>query len=208
MGGAAVTPSLTEQRGTRRRLTKTDPDPRVRWRAQALLLVADGRPVAEAARLFRTPENRVRAWRSRFLEGGRRGLADEPRTGRPAKLDAAALAFLGEALEASPQADGLRVTVWSIRDVREVLAERFGVRVCAATVHRAGQRLGDWYRLPRHDLTHRQDREAVAAAEEMLAWLRKTALAPPERFSWSTSTSARSTATPGWRRGGDGGGAG
>ncbi len=119
------------------------------------------------------------AAKARFLAGGRRGLADEPRSGRPPKLNAAALAFLAEALEASPQAYGLPVTVWSIRDLREVLAARLGVRVCTATVHRAVQRLGYRYRRPRHDLRHRQDQEAVAAAEEVLAWRRKKALAPP-----------------------------
>ncbi len=131
--------------------------------------------MAAVARLFETGPNRIRAWRptARFLAGGRRGLADEPRSGRPPKLNAAALAFLAEALEASPQAYGLPVTVWSIRDLREVLAARLGVRVCTATVHRAVQRLGYRYRRPRHDLRHRQDQEAVAAAEEVLAWRRK-----------------------------------
>ena len=187
-------------------LTRTDPDPRVRRRAHALLLLAQDRSVAAVARLFGTAPHRVRAWRSRFLAGGRQGLADEPRTGRPPKLDAAALAFLGEALEAGPQAYGLPVTVWSIRDLREVLAQRLGVRVCAATVHRAVQRLGYRYRRPRHDLKQRQDQEAVAAAAEVLAWLRKKALTPPARFTSSTWTSVKSTDTPGWRRSGSDGG--
>jgi hypothetical protein len=37
-----------------RHLTKTDPDPRVRRRAQALLLVEEGQTLAGAARLFHT----------------------------------------------------------------------------------------------------------------------------------------------------------
>jgi transposase len=154
------------------------------------------------ARLFETAPHRVRAWRSRFLAGGRQGLADEPRSGRPPKLDAAALAFLEEALETSPQAYGLPVTTWSIRDLRAVLAARLGLRVCTATVHRAVQRLGYRYRRPRHDLTHRQDHEAVAATTEVLAWLRKKALMPPARFTCSTWTSAKCTATHGWRKSG------
>ncbi len=168
-----MAPTLAPCADDLRGLTRTDPDPRVRRRAHALLLVAEGRTVAAVARLFETGPNRIRAWRARFLAGGRRGLADEPRSGRPPKLNAAALAFLAEALEASPQAYGLPVTVWSIRDLREVLAARLGVRVCTATVHRAVQRLGYRYRRPRHDLRHRQDQEAVAAAEEVLAWRRK-----------------------------------
>ena len=188
-------------------MTRTGPDPRVRRRAHALLLLVEGHSVAAVARLFGTAPNRVRAWSSRFLARGRPGLADEPRTGRPPKLDAAALAFLDEALEAVPQAYGLPVAVWSIRDLREVLAARLGVRVCATTVHRAVQRLGSRYRRPRHDLEHRQDHEAVAGAAEVLAWLRKKAPTPPASFTSSTWTSARSTATPGWRRSGSDGGA-
>src|SRR5918995_988601 len=113
---------LRVQQETLRQLTRTDPDPRVRRRAHALLLLTEGRSVVAVARLFETAPHRVRTWRARFLAGGRQGLADEPRTGRPPKLDAAALAFLEEALAASPQAYGLPVTIWSIRDLREKFA--------------------------------------------------------------------------------------
>jgi transposase len=181
-------------------VTRTDPDPRVRRRAHALLLLTQEHSVAAVARLFRTAPHRVRAWRARFLAGGRQGLADEARPGRPPKLDAAALAFLSAALEASPHAYGLPVTIWSIRNLRDVLVHHLGVHVCTATVHRAVQRLGYRYRRPRHDLTHRQDHEAVAATTEVLTWLRKKALTPPANFVWSSSMSARFTATPGWQR--------
>jgi transposase len=187
-----------------RHLSRTDPDPRVRRRAHALLLLSEGHAVVAVARLFATAPHRVRAWRSRFLTSGRHGLADEPRPGRPPTLDAVALAFLREALEASPQTYGLPVTIWSIRDLRAVLAHRLGVRVCTATVHRAVQRLGYRYRRPRHDLTHRQDQEAVAAAEDVLSWLRKKAVTPPVNCGWSTSTSARSTVIPAWQKCGNG----
>jgi transposase len=193
---------LRAQQETVRHLTRTDPDPRVRRRAHALLLLTEGHSVVAVARLFETAPHRVRAWRSRFLASGRQGLADEPRSGRPPKLDATALAFLGEALEAGPQVYGLPVTIWSIRDLRAVLAHRLGVRVCATTVHRAVQRLGYRYRRPRHDLTHRQDHEAVAATTEVLVWLRKKALTPPAHFASSTWMSAKSTAIPGWRKSG------
>jgi transposase len=195
---------LRAQQETLRHLTRTDPDPRVRRRAHALLLLTAGHSVVAVARLFETAPHRVRAWRSRFLAGGRQDLADAPRTGRPPKLDAAALAFLEEALEAGPQAYGLPVTIWSIRDLREVLAQRLGLRVCTATVHRAVQRLGYRYRRPRHDLRHRQDLEAVAAAEHVLAWLQKKALAPPTNSVWSTSTNARSMVIPAWQKCGNG----
>ena len=169
---------LCAQQEVLRQLTRTDPDPRVRRRAHALLLLTQDSSVVAVARLFATAPHRVRAWRSRFLAGGRQGLADEPRTGRPPKLDAAALAFLSEALETGPQAYGLPVTIWSIRDLRDVLAHRLGVQVCPATVHRAVHRLGYRYRRPRHVQTNRQEAEAVMAAELVLTWLQKKPCRP------------------------------
>jgi len=74
--------------------------------------------------------------------------------------------------------------------------------VRVSTVHRAVQRLGYRYRRPRHDLWHRQDREAVASVKEVLAW-RGKAPAPAGSTS-SPWTNARSTGTPGWRRCGSG----
>ena len=87
-----------------RRLVKTDPDPRVRRRAQALLMLAEGASVLEVARWFRTAAHRVRTWRGWFLAGGRDRWADDPRCGRPPKLGPGELALLDEALERGPQA--------------------------------------------------------------------------------------------------------
>ncbi len=196
---------LRERAEELRRLAKGDPDPLVRRRAQAVFMLAQGESVLAVARWFRTAPHRVRAWRGWFLEGGRDLLADDRRTGRPPKLGPAELALLDEALERGPQAYGWPVTVWSIRDLCEFLWRERQVRVSVYTVHRAVLGLGYRYRRPRHDLQHRQDAEAVASAKEVLAWLGK-APAPGSSVS-STSTSARSTATPGWRRSGSGVGA-
>jgi len=186
-----------------RHLAKTDADPRVRRRAHAVLLGLEGRAFAEVARLFETAPHRARAWRDRFLAEGRSGLADRARSGRPPKLDAAALAFLSEALEQGPQAYGLPVTVWSIRDLQALLKRERGLEVSIYTVHRRVQALGYRYRRPRHDLTHRQDVEAVAAAKRVLDWLQQKALLSLDDPIWSTWTSVRSIPIPTWQRSGD-----
>jgi transposase len=196
---------LGEQLALLRRLIKTDGDPRVRHRADALLLVAEGMPVVRAARLLGTSPYRVRVWRDRFLARGREGLADQPRPGRPPKLDAAARAILAEALERGPEAFGLPVAVWSVRDLHALLARR-GIAACPATVHRTIRAMGYRYRRPRHDLKHRQDAEAVAAAERVLNWLKKGAPEGVTGSAWSTSTSAKSIPILGWRRSGNHGG--
>ncbi len=195
---------LAEHGGDLRRLVKTDPDARARRRAQAVRLVAQGEAVVRVAKLFGTAPHRVRVWRDRYLERGRDGLLDARRGGRPRKRGPADLALLDEALQRGPQAYGWPVPVWSLRDRCELLWQHRQVRVSGYTVHRAVQGLGSRYRRPRHDLWHRQDRDAVAAAKEVLAWLGK---APsPAGCTWSTWTSARATGILGWRRCGGAGG--
>ncbi len=181
-----------------RSLVKTDPDPRVRHRAQALVMLAQGASVLGVARWFRTAPHRVRAWRTWFLEGGRDRLADDRRTGRPPKLGPDDLAFLDEALQRGPQAYGWPVTTWSIRDLQELLRQHRQVEVSVYTVYRTVRGLGYRYRRPRHDLKHRQDAEAVASARQVLAWLGKgPAPRPvaPAPSTWCISMSARSTGT-------------
>ncbi len=190
-----------------RQLTKTDPDPRVRRRAQTLLLVEQGQTLASAARLMGTAAHRIRIWQTRFAAEGRQGLVDRPRRGRPPALDEAACAFLEEALEQGPQAYGLLVTIWSIRDLQALLQRERGITVSVCTLHRVVHALGYRYRRPRHDLRHRQDAEAVAAAKQVLTWLEKKALLSPNdpllsASIWSISTNAKFTPTPTWQKSG------
>ena len=182
---------------------KTDPDPRVRRRAQALLWVAQSHSQASAARLLQTSAYRVHVWQQRFDAFGRAGLVDRPRGGRPHALSEADRALLAEALERGPQAYGVPMTIWSIRDLHALLQREHSVRVSVDTVHRAVQALGYRYRRPRHDLTHRQNAEAVAAAKQVLDWLQKKRLLSPDDSIWSTWTSVKSTRTPTWQRSGD-----
>ena len=98
----AMSSDLRAQQEMLHQLPRTDPEPRARRRAHALLLLIRDSSFVAVARLLATGPHRVRAWRSRFLSSGRQGLGDEPRTGRPPKLDAAALAFLSEARRPDP----------------------------------------------------------------------------------------------------------
>jgi len=124
---------LAPHRATLLQLTRTDSDPRVRPRADALVLVADGQSLSSAARAVHPSAGRVRAWRDRFLAEGRAGLADRPRRGRSPKLDAAAHALLGQALSRSPLEDGYPVTIWTVADLTDLLG-RPGWVVSSATV--------------------------------------------------------------------------
>jgi transposase len=187
-----------------RRLTRTDPDPRVRHRADALLLVAYGHTAEQAAQELGCCTKRIRVWRRRFMAEGRRGLADRPRTGRPPALDGPASALLETALAVSPLEYGYPVTTWTVADLTDLLAQH-GWSVSRATVFRRLQRLGYRYRRPRHDLTHRQDVEAVASAKHVLAELQKRGHLPVPDSGLSMWMSATSTPIPTWQRSGSAG---
>jgi hypothetical protein len=62
--GTAMSEDLRTQQVLLCHVTRTDPDPRVRRRAHALLLLTQEHSVAAVARLFRTVPHRVRAWRA------------------------------------------------------------------------------------------------------------------------------------------------
>jgi transposase len=185
-----------------RHLTKTDPDPRVRRRAQGVLLVEQGHTLAEVARFFGTAPHRVRAWKDRFVAQGRVGLADQARGGRPPKLDAAALAFLNDALDRGPQAYGFPVTIWTLCDLQTLLLREREVQVSVATLYRVVHTLGYRYRRPRHDLTHRQNAEAVATAGRVLTWLQKKQVLSPDDSIWSILTNVKSTPIRTWQKSG------
>ncbi len=187
-----------EQRKQLLRVRRTHSDPRVRHRAQALLLLTDEYSVSEVARLFQTARHRVRAWRDRYLTEGILGLADKKREGRPPKLGAVDLALLEEAINQSPRDYGFLSTTWTVIDLRELLFQRHGMRVCPTTVHRAILKMGYRYRRPRHDLSHRQDAEAVASAKDVLEWLKKRAPQVVEGFDSSTLMSVKSMPIPTW----------
>lgn len=189
-----------------RQLIKTDPDPRVRQRAQAVLLVEQGRSLAYVGRLLEMAPHRIRIWQRRYAAEGRAGLEDRSRRGRPPALDAADRAYVQAALEQGPQAFGLPLTLWTLRDLQAFLLRERGLRVSVCTLHRVVHALGYRYRRPRHDLRHRQDAEAVAAAKQVLNWLEKKALLSPDDSIWSTWTSARSTLIPRWQKSGGGAG--
>jgi len=134
-----------------RKLTR---DPRVRHRSQELLLLADEHFMSEIAGLLQTARHRVRAWRDRYLAQGIPGLADKRRMGRPPKLGVNDLALL-------------------VVDLRELLLQLHGLKVCRRLYTGQCLKIGYRYRRPRHDLTHRQDAEAVALAREVLECLKK-----------------------------------
>lgn len=178
-------------------LARTDPSPQVRRRAQCLLTWSQVATRRAAALLTQASPKSLSRWRGRFLAHGRDGLVDRDRSGRPTKIPAAGDALLETALGQLPTGYGYATACWTLADLQDVLA-RNGWSVALTTVERHLHRLGDVYRRPQHDLTHRQDADAVASAEAVLTALRKKGVLPMTDSTWSISTNATSTPIRTW----------
>ncbi len=126
------------------RITRTDPDPRVRHRADSLLLLANGMTQAGTARWAGCAPTSLRRWVLRYLADGQNGMADQAHSRRPPKLDRAARDLLETALTGSPLDDDYPVTMWTVADLTDLtdLLGQRGWTVHPMTVYRAPQALG------------------------------------------------------------------
>ena len=93
---------LTGHGAELRRLTRSDADPRVRHRADALLLLAHGRSVDEAAHDMGCCAKRIRVWRRRFLAEGRQGAGGSAPPGTPPEAECSSAGGAGVRLGRLP----------------------------------------------------------------------------------------------------------
>ena len=85
-------------------------------RAQIVLLAASGLTNVEIAKAMDVTDQTARKWRNRFAEHRLDGLDDEPRSGRPRRIDDAAVAeVVRKTLEEKPR----DATHWSTRSMAQ-----------------------------------------------------------------------------------------
>jgi transposase len=73
-------------------------------RRQALKAIENGQAVAEVAKAFGVAERTLYRWLSRFASEGQQGLTNQPKSGRPPKLDGEEMAWLARTVrEETPQ---------------------------------------------------------------------------------------------------------
>ena len=123
-----------------RRLCGSDPDARLLGRVQCVLLVNEGRSIAEVARWFGVHRRTLERWMAQYRRHGEAGLQDESRTGRPPRLSPEQRTSLAAELAQPPQALGYSSDAWSGRLLRHHLTGRYDVRFslrqCQRLLHR------------------------------------------------------------------------
>ncbi len=135
-------------------LYRTTTAPRLRTRAQMVLLSAEqGLKVPQIAVIVRESEATVLRWLKRYRAEGLEGLQDAPRPGRPAEVTAGYRAELLAAVRRRPRSLGLPFSLWTLQRLVDYLAEQTGIRVSDETVRRALKQAAIVLSRPQHKIS-------------------------------------------------------
>jgi transposase len=144
------------------RLYRTTKVPRLRTRAQMILLAAEqGLKVPQIALIVRESEATVLRWLKRYLAEGMEGLQDAPRPGRPSSMTKAYMAALLAAVRRRPRSFGLPFSLWTLQRLVDYLAEQTGIRVSDETVRRALKHADIVLSRPQHQISSPDPEYAV-----------------------------------------------
>lgn len=123
------------------------------WRRfQAVLLRAEGVPVATVAQTLKCTETSVYNWVAAWRAEGVIGVAEGTHPGKARRLDPEAEALLDTLLtEGDPQAYGYAAAGWTVPLLRTELAKR-GWAAAARTIRRLLHRLGWRWKRPKYVL--------------------------------------------------------
>jgi len=166
---AVIELSQEEERELRAVLRTPSASQQQALRARIVLSAAQGATNTQIAAEVGVSLPTAGLWRRNFAQRRLEGLADAPRSGRPARADEAYLRTLEEAADASPRELGLGFDVWTSERLGAYLEEWTGVGIApgwlrtllARRLFRCGR--------PKHTLSHLRDPEEVAACEAELA---------------------------------------
>jgi transposase len=119
-------------------------------RLEALLLVAEGHSVAEAARRCRVDRSSVHRWLTQYrAEHEATALRDRPRSGRPRLHRTLTPRRLAAALARDPRRCGYQATSWTVPLLAHDLAAK-GLAVSTRTLRRRLHEAGYCWKRPRY----------------------------------------------------------
>lgn len=144
-----------------RRLARRERDGRVAARLLAIAGVLDGMSRAAAARAAGMDRQTLRDWVIRFNAEGIAGLHDQPRPGRPVRMDEGRQAALRAMILRGPNPERDGVSSWRIVDLCRLAEQRLGVRYCPGGMLRLVKSLDlSWQKTrPRHPQASEAARE-------------------------------------------------
>jgi len=124
---------------------------RVYRRVEALLLVAEGQTVAEAARRCHVDRSSVHRWLRQY--GARRdatALVDRPRSGRPRQSSRLTPRRLAAVLARDPRRCGYQATSWTVPLLTHYLDTQKGIAISDRTLRRRLHEADHRWKRPRY----------------------------------------------------------
>ena len=108
--------------------------PRMRTRAQMILLSAQGLLAGDISKIVFVSERTVQRWIKRYQAEGPEGLYDAPRTGAGAKVSIEYQELLLKAVRRRPRALGLPFSLWTLQRLADYMAEQTGIGISPEAV--------------------------------------------------------------------------
>src|SRR3954449_7443453 len=135
---------------------KTAREARVYRRVEALLLVAQGQTVAEAARCCHVDRSSVHRWLGQYNAGREAtALADRAPRSRSGQSSRLTPRRLAAALARDPRRCGYQATSWTVPLLAHYLATREGIAISARTLRRRLHEADYRWKRPRYVYTGR-----------------------------------------------------
>ena len=149
-----IPPLTDEQRDELDRLYRMTKVPRVRTRAQMVLLSAEQDLTAPAiAAIVRESADTVGRWLKRYLAEGLEGLRDAPRPGRPSELTEVYRSKLMAAVRQRPRSLNQPYSLWTLQRLIDYMAEETSQRVSIETMRQLLKRNGIVLSRPQHKIS-------------------------------------------------------
>jgi len=143
-----------EQKAELDKLYRKTEVPRVRTRAQMVLLSAEKKlKVDEIADIVRESSVTVLRWLHRYIAEGIQGLLDAPRAGRSSILTDEFRKRLLEVVRRRPRSLELEYSMWTLQRLADFMAEDTGIRVSTETIRRALAKEDIVFSRPQHTIS-------------------------------------------------------
>jgi transposase len=149
-----VPPLSEEQQAELEELYRKTAVPRVRTRAQMVLLSAEKRLNTEViADIVRESSVTVLRWLHRYIAEGKQGLMDAPRAGRSSVLTDEFRKRLLEVVRRRTRSLELEYSMWTLQRLADFMAEDTGIRVSTETIRRALAKENIVFSRPQHTIS-------------------------------------------------------
>ena len=149
-----VGPLTSEELQELDNLYRKTKDPRLRTRAQMMLLSAEENlKAAEIAKIVRESHMTVLRWLKRYKAEGVEGLKDAPRPGSPTKATDEYRQQLIDAVRRRPRSLDMPYSMWTLRRLADYMAEQTGIRVSYETVRRELRKADIVLSRPQHTIS-------------------------------------------------------